>query len=360
MSTAIGLALVGVVAYRVDGLWSRSIGGGGGYGSDASSLVLSDRTNPASFVWGSLLRPYRYDWIGREFVIAATVLVVLAALAIRIAPRRPVVPWALSTVAAVLWIIDLVTVREVATTMITGLFPAFPLLLAALVLVGRQDLRSRDTSIAGATFVLGAAALVLTSYGSGGSTEWGGRYLNVFLVPLVGPAMTIVLRRRPVFSESELRLLGVPLAVLLLALPVAAVAWVGGRARQIGPQMKRLEITATAESGAPSRPLAIVWRSSADGMSRRLWVVRDRIDALHLNEFRMLAGLLNRAAAAGHRVVVLVSDVPLAVFPLLATPTLDDARWKLDEGASWADGDIAVFVLRIGSPEAERENPLDG
>lgn len=178
---------------------------------------------------------------------------------------------------------------------------------------------------------------------------------------MMGPVLVILMRRRPVFNRSELRLLAASLCVLLLAPSVAAAVWVGGRARHIGPEMDRLVRTAAiADPGASPRPLAIVWRTSADGMSRRLWIVRDRLDALHLNDFMKLFGLLDRAAESGHRAVVFVSDVPLPIVAGLAAGRLDVAGWEIDESVSWVDGEIAVFVLRRSSPEAESERLVGG
>ncbi len=344
-ATTLGGLAVGV--YQLDGWWSRSIGGGGGYGSDASSLVLSDRVGPLGFVWSSLLRPFSVTgWRGREMVIAATVLLVLAALSARVIPKRAVVPWCCATVAAVVWLVGHFVQPWTSRSMITGLLPAFPLLLVALVLVGRDDLRRLEVRVAGATFAVGVVALAVTAYKTGGTTEWGGRYLNVFLVPLVGPALAVVARRRRIFNRAELRLFAVPLCVLLLVPSVTVVDWIATKKRFVGREMDRVAATATDADSSALRPVALVWRVSGDGMSRRLWTVRDRLDALNVTVFRRLFEVLDEMAGVGHDGAVIVTDIPIVNFRPLAEKDLGRGGWRIDESASWNDDDLGVIVLR--------------
>jgi hypothetical protein len=107
--------------------------------------------------------------------------------------------------------------------LITGLVPAFPVLVAGLILVRRELMDRPAARVLLAGSVVGALAVWATSYPVGGSAEWGGRYFHA-LLPLVTPvAVAALAAALPSLGRSSARVAVAGLVVVSLALTVLEV-----------------------------------------------------------------------------------------------------------------------------------------
>lgn len=347
------LALIAIVSYVLDSRWSVSISGRGGYGTNPTKLVLGPRTNAGSAVWSSLIRPYRTTPYVATAV--AAILTPLAALTARLRRVTAALPWALALLAAGAWIVALVTIPVGNATLVTGLFAAFPL-LCALLLLDRTAFGRTEVWLPVGSFAIATVLLALSIHETSTMAEWGGRYFHALLVPLVGLAVLALDRQRARFDAPERRIFVIPLVVLLVAPSVMAVRWVEARKEFVFSETRRVAATAEAATVGGARPLVVVWRTSPDGTSRRFFEVSDRIDVLNAPSLSGLFVLLDRSAVRRRGSVTVVTDLPIGIFMALAGQQLEGLGWEIDEGDAWQDADMMVLVLRplVGSGSPRR------
>ncbi len=136
--------------------------------TETGSVV--DQTGPLNAVWVNLFRP----WFGTGSNASArmasiTVAVVLAALALRLAPRMTLLPVSLLCIAA----LAAVARQTERLNLVSGLVPAFPI-LAALLLIDVRDLRRAEIGRLALLSAVTTVGLVLTIYGELEGSQWGG------------------------------------------------------------------------------------------------------------------------------------------------------------------------------------------
>ena len=161
-----GLAAVGAAAFLLNDLVVKAVSSD--LITETGSVV--DQTGPVSAAWVNLLRPW-YGTGGAATSTAAFIAVafVLAALAVRLIPKLTLLPLALLVLSAV----AAVARQLEAIDLISGLLPAFPVVVAVM-LIGRRDLLRPDV---GRLALLSAATtlgLVLTVYGDMDGAQWEG------------------------------------------------------------------------------------------------------------------------------------------------------------------------------------------
>ena len=249
----------------------------------------------------------------------------------------------------------MVTISVGNATLVTGLFAAFPL-LCALLLLDRSALGRTEVWLPVGSFAVATVFLALSIHETSTMAEWGGRYFHALLVPLVGPAVLALDRQRARFDAPERRFFVVPLVVLLVAPSVMAVRWVEARKEFVFSETRRVASTAEAATVGGARPLVFVWRTSSDGTSRRFFEVSDRIDVLNAPSLSGLFELLDRSAVRRRGSVTVVTDLPVGIFMALAGQQLAGMGWEIDEGNAWQDADMMVLVLRpvVGSGSSPR------
>lgn len=129
----------------------------------------------------------------RQLTLALTVMVIAVAVGAYVVRRHPgdrrviVVLCSVAAGAAVL------AVATKPTNIVPGLLVAFPLMLAGLLLIRRNQLQTTAAQIGAVTFAVFALAVLATQYTKGGSGEWGGRYFALGL-PVLVPVLLLALR----------------------------------------------------------------------------------------------------------------------------------------------------------------------
>lgn len=343
-----GLAALSAATYLLDSRISGWIGGGGGYGTNISTLVLGEKTGPSDAVWVSILRP----WIGsyaraNHLYLSGLAFVLLAALATRLLPRLTAVPFVLMVFAPVAIVASLFWGGVEGAALVTGLLPAFPALSAAILLVRRSNFGNVEFRRAVALALVVGSLLVGTIYDIGGATEWGGRYFHILLVPLIGPMIWIIDQRRTVFEPVERRVLFGCVGVLLLAPSLVGLNAIHTAKEQVAVEVEALAHVAAQVADGSEPPLAAVWRINRDGSSREFWELRDQVDVLQLTRYRSVSAFLALPAVRERGTVILVTDVSASVFESVFG---SGAGWTLDEAASLSAGRVTLLVVRRDQP----------
>ena len=340
------VVVIAVLSYLFDGWWAGRVGSGG-YGTDVSALVLGERAGPLDAAWVSLVRPGRGVVGDPTLVLAAACgALVLGAFAIRINARWRSVPIASLTASAVCWLWALGAQPDTGSFMVTGLLAAFPALLASLLLIDSRTFRYRDISITLVTLVLSAAILLATVYEVGGSTEWGGRYFHILLVPLMGPIVLVLDRCWGRLTKLERRAVVLPAVALLVVPPVMGLQFVSSRKSIVAGQNRHLEEVAPAPRSQGKLPLAVVWRSDPDGSSRLFWSQRGRIDVLAISDLASLFRLLDTTRVGERRRLVMVTDQAARNFALILAAK-EGATWRVVDGTEWSDGVLVMFEIEL-------------
>lgn len=320
---ALGLALwaAGAAATVLDSRLAGLMTGEGGIGTGS---VVSTR-DPASAAWVSLLRPwYNQPGTAAALVTLAALSVWMAAVAVRVAPRRPLLPIALLVLAAG----SAATRAVMAPDLITGLVPAF-VLLAALVQLTGDDLRRRPVGELASMSALTAVALVFTLYEDGGSAEWGGRFFHV-LVPLLVPLCVLGLdRARRALDPLPRRVGAVALAVVLCSWSVLAVREnVESRTKSARIVEATADMVARAADAGP--PLVVVHTAAPSGVGRAFW--RDINDGAHViqaSSFENFFFFVHRADDEGYDDLVVTTNLGAAPTVLLLGTPLESVGWHL-------------------------------
>jgi MFS family permease len=214
-SGAVLLATAAAV-FWADERWAEAVAGQAGVGAGD----IARRRDALAAAWVSLLRPWHSD--NRQAPVVMTLVLatsILSPVALRLLPRRPVVPIALLALGAAAALVHL----SERVDLVSGLFAAFPLLIIGLLSLKGATVRRQPVLTLLGTALLAAGAVLATSYGTGGSTEWGGRFFHV-LLPVAAPVAVLGLADGGARLPAHLRTIAVSLLVALTAaLSVSAV-----------------------------------------------------------------------------------------------------------------------------------------
>jgi hypothetical protein len=208
---ALGLAVaVALEARRRRALWpivaAPLLGGAAGLLADhvmftavmhGAATDTGSVTSPAGGLIGGRVLAFIITWllpsyslnIGDALLVAAAIL---GAIAVRLARKDPPERDGVRLFAVVAASAAVVRLGFGAEA-VPGLLVAFPLLAAGLAALRRPTGRDPLSGRLLVAFVVFAAAVLATQYGTGGSGEWGGRYFAVGL-PLIVPVVLLALR----------------------------------------------------------------------------------------------------------------------------------------------------------------------
>ncbi len=198
----------------------------------------------------------------------------LAAVLLRLLPRWRVLSLGLLLIAGLAGLVLLVR----PPNLVTGLVPAFPVLIAVIFL-RRDDLRRPLVQRLVGVVAIGTVGILATIYSDGGSTQWGGRFFHVLLPALVPLVVVGLDRARARCTSGEAVVAGVCLVVVALSLSVTAL-----RANVAYREHFELLVGATeqalAEGPDASQQLVIYGPLATDGLSRGFWDERTTMDVL--------------------------------------------------------------------------------
>jgi hypothetical protein len=269
-AAVVGSFLLGtaVVTHVAEGRWAERILGP----SRAVAQGLAHDGGPSGKV-----AAFMTTWI-RGSHATAGILAIAAfmslAVAASIARRRPDDESGVRVFCTVAVVATVLFVVFAPAGQVTGLFAAFPLLLAGFVLVRRDGLRNPVTLGLWISWWLFAAAVLATQYDSGGAGEWGGRYFAIGL-PLIIPVVLDAFRRTGLrLAPATRRYALVGLATISVLMSVQAVRTLRGAhqesVRFVDSVTSRAQVTPAGDGEAPvivaTRGLVprMAWADQAD------------------------------------------------------------------------------------------------
>lgn len=215
---------------------------------------------------------------------------------------------------------------------VPGLLVAFPLLTAGLVVLRRQLFHHVGATIAMATAVVYALAVIATQYSTGGTGEWGGRYFAL-AIPVVVPVLLLGLYRTGQRMERVARRVATgALVVCSVALTVTALLSLRSSHREQAGLVRAIE---RAEMVAgPGRPVVTTWQA----VPRYSWAIFDRSPWL-LVERKEIGELRESLARVGTDRFVFVTASPAADQPQLEGL---EVLWAEED----FDGRVRILVLQ--------------
>lgn len=346
----VGAVVLGTatVAYLVDAAWSRAVVDGVTTApSGLGRSLIADR-DPLSAAWASLFRPWYPNALNAQTaLVISAAAIVLAAAAIRLMPTRWLLPLALLTVSAVAAVLQ----QFSGFTLVTGLFAAFPVLLAGLILLRRADVVSVPTARLLAVSALTSVGLLLTIYSQGGAAEWGGRFFHM-LLPLIIPVTVLGLYRGWLALPHPQRVVaGALLSVAVVAAPAIGIRYLHvlrvTHQDLVESTLKVAEAShgRDTSSSPTSKPLVVVGLLDADGLSRIYWQSRDRADVVVAIGAGNLFQVVSAAEKAGYTSVTVVSNLSAGEMITVSKKWLDELDWVILKGEQAGSTPFGVYQL---------------
>lgn len=339
-AAAVGVA--GVAAYFANSRWAAHLTSGAvGAGGSVPRI-----TDPVAQAWNSLIRPWGTDTRNASTTMAlALVCLVLAALLLRLFPRRPLIGSAVLCFGAAAAIAR----HAEAVDQVSGLAATAPFLTFGLLLVGKPELsRPADRFLIG-TGALTTVGILWFAYGEGGAAEWGGRFYHV-LIPLLVPVAVVALFRfqSTIDSVGYRRLIAASLVIMTAASAVLSLRLLADN-RNLSRSIVRETMALSSEMAEPFVAIATV---NSTGLSRLYWAeVRDGYQLLNGGNITSFAQLLTRADEAGRDEVLLITDTSPTNVKYVVDKVLErvDAQhsWSIDGAQALGDtGYLAVTLTK--------------
>lgn len=182
ISLAITTGLAGVAGWILDVRWTREILGSiTTHYANPSEAIGGSHTSFVRAVWIGLLQPWFHAETASAALVFALGLIVVSLVIGRVLPKRSDLVLLLLALSAIAFIGALVTSND----LVTGLFATSPVLLFGVWSVFEIGAQTFEERLLLAISLLGVGFIGLTIYGDGGSTQWGGRFFQILIPPLV-------------------------------------------------------------------------------------------------------------------------------------------------------------------------------
>ena len=338
-----GVLATGGAGFLLDRWWYRSIV----ESASAGTAAIDRRSNLFTAAWNDLVRP----WTGALATPSTAMVVILlavplAAIALRLMPTRPLLPVAAIGVAA----LAAVARHAEGLALISGLTPAFPLLLAGLILLPGRTLRSSPSVRLAAISVLGVILIAATSYGEGGVAQWGGRFYHLLLPAMIPLCLVGLQRSRDLLPRAGFVVAAASALVLTGSLSALALR-TNAESRSLSRNAVETTMLVAARTQGDRKPLIVSSPLEVSGFSRTFWrEISVGTDVLTTRGLGGLPRLLEAAHAGGYEEVVVITNATKEHLETLAGRTLAELEWQTLE--STRSDDDRFLVLRLGGGSA--------
>ena len=321
MAFAIAIGAVSVSAFYVDGWLARAL-------SDGVAASALDGERGSDFLeagYVMLIRPYS----SHLAYGAASLLIVLPAVVLAVALYRLLPRLRLLSIG-ILWMAAVAAVMAIPAeaNLVSGLLAAFPVLVFGLLMLDRAGLRQRLTVRLLGSSLLATVVILSTTYGEGGATEWGGRFLHL-LVPLAAPAALLGLHR--VFVELDrpsALLLSGALVVLTLATSVNAIIVNKAFHDAALATIENANETTQSWSSQP-QPVIAISGFEASGSARIFWEQLPDEPVLAVGNVGGLRNAIREVQSAGHDELFVVFSGDAGFIDYLIGETLEEVGWSI-------------------------------
>jgi len=314
------VAIVGATAFVLNDRWAASIAQG-----VTGDITAVDRS-PSFFnaIWTGLIRPWSLDNTNASVAMTLVVVTAMAApVALRVAPRRSVLPCGLLVLGASAAVWAFLT----DPSLVTGLLATVPWMVVGLLSLRRSDLTEPLPSFLLLSSLVFTTAVAATSYGIGGAAEWGGRFFHPMIPCLAPIAVVGLLSMRSSVDGAIWRVAVSALAVMTVALSAMALR-VNSDARERARTLA--EFVETTREPGPGQSVFVISRTRGDGSSRLLWQLNGaRLAILDTPSLVLLAPFLDSLPTTVDRVTI-GTDADRALLNALLENT-QSSQWKLTE-----------------------------
>lgn len=348
IALAVGVGIISAATYFLDTRLDQVITGVDGYGINAVRIATGSSADPLAGSWASLFRPFSGTWVEAGISVPlGAMAVILAALSLRLAPTRTLLPLGFCLGAAAAGIGIMIN----QPGLVTGLFAAFPVLVAGLIWLHRSDMSQPLVPRALITSGIAAAATISTIHAVGGATEWGGRFFHILLPALVPLAVLGIDNARHKLTHREAIVAGVCIAAFTLTMSVSALRWQADF-RQNWVRLTTRTVEYATAVDREQRPLVVVASLEADGSTRAFWDSTESIDVVSASGVRNLGPVLMAAEQAGRSIVIIASDIGPGLLDEVLTRTLEQLDWEILDvndapGSALLTGPV---LLTVGDP----------
>lgn len=321
-----GLVVVGLAGgtHLLDEQWAASLVRGAGQGGSS----FDRKANALTALWNDLLVPWTRNGTDLTLtVVMAAVFAVIGAALLRVRLPSPLLPVTMLLVAAAAALARHV---EAPPRNISGLIPAFPLVVGGLFGLRRSHLAHPVARRCGLMAGLTTAGIAVTSYGVGGLTQWGGRFFHVLLPALIPLALTglggVTGRLAP-----QARLVAISALVVLTGSHSVLALRANHEVRAAtGRILAELASVTPTDEVAADRTVTLWLRLSNSGDTRMAWrEVVDGTPLLSLPRPELLEPFLERAQRRIDRIEIfthLDAELTTQIVAAAAEPT----GWEVD------------------------------
>lgn len=298
-SVAVGVS--GVLAFVANDRWAAHILAGGG----PTSAGIDRAHDPLQQAWVSLIRPWSDELAHPSPALAlVVVLVVVAAVLHRMWPVRPFLTTGVLCAASV----AAVGAQFGQPSIVTGLVATIPVVVLGLLLIGRVELKQAPVQLlvgAAAAAVLG---ILWFAYGSGGASEWGGRFFHVVISLVVPVAVLGLMRFLDALPQLHRMACGAALVVMVVSIAVLSLRTVA-----VLRERNRAIVRGAVEAAAPDRSVILTAPELSTGLPRLFWAeVRDGRPVINGGDLFTYTKVLRRAVDHGVRSFEVVTKMDRA------------------------------------------------
>lgn len=327
------LAATALATYALNDRWARAVTVGGG----GDVTAFDRKINPVNALWSSVLRPWHPD---NRFASATMLLVVVgsvtAPLLLRWVPGLRLFALASLVLAAGASAVRMV---EYPPSLISGFFATMPWLVIGLLSIDRAALDSLSARVLLSASLLTFVAVLFTTYGDGGVTEWGGRFFHV-TIPLLAPIGALgLLGLLSRLSRMEKFVVISSILAMTISLSVAALRE-NSETRQLTSTVREF-IVDTAQ--ATHTNLVVFSQVTGGGAPRMFWTIGSRPEVVATRGIWTLPELLDRLPNDRNRVLVLTDAPPTALATIVGKTSTDS--WTIVAGRDGPGNLINAYVL---------------
>lgn len=347
------VGLGGSVGWMIDLNWAQRIRSlAGTVYAEPGAAILGKQTELLRGAWIALLQP----WGSAEratVLVPLTLALVIACLVIaRFAPSRPAIAALLGGFAALSSVGALVT----NDWKVTGLVAAWPILLFSLFGFRVRMLNDVRLGFLTTTTVVGLILLILTIYGDGGSSQWGGRLFQILLPPLI-PLMLIGMENLSIhLTASQMKSGVASISVIALCFGLMSIRYnLSSRDEMKGivtGAVERIHDTQgyLVKRDIDGRLVTVISPVRTDGVGRAFWQIDAEYNLIRI-PFPVFGLTLPFFDFEDGDAVLLLTDAPDLIVAMLAdrlTNSTDLNVHKFEQDRQLWSGAIVMYSGTVG------------
>lgn len=353
---AVTITVFGAIGWLLDRQWAGSIlGSTAGFLNNPNEALLGEQTDLLNGAWVALLQPWQFTADATPWIALDLLLILTAVLIWRVIPGFNGVAVILLALAA----IGSVVAGLINTQLITGLIAAWPLAIFALVWPSRDDVRDSRILTFITTIFLALIGLVLSIYGDGGATQWGGRLFQILLplvIPLAVLGMSNALGRT---NHRQMRVATAALVVIALAYGGMGLQKIPARqdankflVTEVASMIQQIRGRLRVSSPDPDQLLVIISPTTPSGTTRAFWEVDLDLNIIRV-PFMVLAPFLAALDADEYPNTLLLSEAPGPTLAPITAQLESEVGLTIEPAGLDSNLYLEPFIVRRSTARAD-------